>query len=139
MLSCGTRVSIDCQNGGVRAMVRKRQVMVTGFDAELERLHCVCVQHNDEQHPGENQLIWELEPQAALLELMVFSRVSFRGPLPVGNSGAVLFATRWSVATSVRECQWPGLSSSFVAGTRPDHRGGGDSAGGQAKLFGGDG
>ena len=56
---------------GLFCTVRNRRGVVAGvepFDGESGRLHLVHVEYKDDQHPVEEQLLWELEPHKLLLD-----------------------------------------------------------------------
>jgi len=56
---------------GMLATVRNRRGIIAAvnpFDGDSGRLHLVHVEYKDDLSPGDERLLWELEPQRNLLE-----------------------------------------------------------------------
>lgn len=85
---------------GMLATVRNRRGLVTAvepFDGATEgRLHLVAVEYTDTEMPADDQLIWEREPNATLLEPTALPELSSSAPMPHDEFDALVRATRWT-------------------------------------------
>ena len=66
-----TGQTIQLPRVGMFAIVRNRRGVVAAvepYDGETGCLHLVHLEYKDDQHPVEEQLLWELEPRKTLLE-----------------------------------------------------------------------
>jgi len=85
---------------GMLATVRNRRGIISAvdpFDGGTEgRLHLVTVEYTDAEYPPEDQLLWEREPYAALLEPTALPQVSQHGPMAHEEFDALVRATRWT-------------------------------------------
>lgn len=85
---------------GMLAMVRNRRGLVTAvqpFDGSSEgRVNLVTVEYLDPDVPHEDQLIWEREVNASLLEPTALPNVSGDPPMPPADLHSLILATRWS-------------------------------------------
>lgn len=87
---------------GQFATVRNRRGVVAAVephDGPTGRIHLVHVDFKDDQLPVEEQLLWELEPRARLLEPTELPRAGSSDPMPPEDFDALLRAARWT-ATS---------------------------------------
>jgi len=84
------------------ATVRNRRGIVAAvepFDGDAGRLHLVHLEYKDDQFPTDEQLLWELEPRAKLLEPTALPDAHRDTAMPAADFDAVLRASRWSAAT----------------------------------------
>ncbi len=82
------------------ATVRNRRGIVTAvepYDGDSGRLHLVHLEYKDEQLPNIEQLLWELEPRAKLLEPTTLPDIA-ADAMPGADFDAILRAARWSAA-----------------------------------------
>ncbi len=86
---------------GMFATVRNRRGIVCAvepYDGENGRLHLVHLEYKDNQHPFEEQLLWELEPRKDLLEPTALPNVIRADPMPPEDFDALLRGSRWTAA-----------------------------------------
>lgn len=84
---------------GMLATVRNRRGIVSAvepFDGPDGRLHLVSVEYTDADAPAEDQLLWEREPAASLLEPIALPDPSSQPPMPPREFDALVRATRWT-------------------------------------------
>ena len=80
------------------ATVRNRRGVVAAvepFDGDTGRLHLVHLEYKDWRSPAEERLLWELEPQRALLEPNALPDPA-TDPMPPDDFDALLRAARWT-------------------------------------------
>ena len=80
------------------ATVRNRRGVVAAvepFDGDTGRLHLVHLEYKDWRSPAEERLLWELEPQRALLEPNALPDPA-ADPMPPEDFDALLRAARWT-------------------------------------------
>ena len=65
---------------------------------EAGRLHLVHLEYKDDQHPTEEQLLWELESGNSVLEPTALPDAGSADPMPADDFDALLCAARWSAA-----------------------------------------
>ncbi|MES3036185.1 MAG: DISARM system SNF2-like helicase DrmD [Gemmatimonadota bacterium] len=83
------------------ALVRNRRGVVSSvqpFDGPDGRLHLVQVEYKDDQLPREDELLWEREPFAKVLEPTALPNTASSQPMPGQDFDAILRASRWSAA-----------------------------------------
>ena len=83
------------------ALVRNRRGVIAAvqpFDGPDGRLHLVHVEYKDDQHPREDELLWEREPFAQVLEPTALPNSSSSAPMAPDDFDAILRASRWSAA-----------------------------------------
>ncbi len=81
------------------ATVRNRRGIVAAvepFDGPEGRLHLVSVEYTDADAPAEDQLLWEREPAASLLEPVALPDPARDAPMPPRDFDALVRATRWT-------------------------------------------
>ena len=84
------------------ATVRNRRAIVSAVepsDGQGGRLHLVHLEYKDDQLPGEEQLLWELEPRKTLLEPTALPGATRSDPMPADDFDALLRASRWTAAS----------------------------------------
>jgi superfamily II DNA or RNA helicase len=84
------------------ATVRNRRGVVSAvepFDGDTGRLHLVHLEYKDDQLPGEEQLLWELEPRRRILEPTALPSAATADPMPADDFDALLRAARWTAAS----------------------------------------
>lgn len=101
---------------GMMAVVRNRRAMVTAvapFDAdEAGRFHLVDVEYTDGLGVEADQVLWEVEPGAEVLEPAALPKVGDSPPMDPREFDAMVRAARWSALT-------PSLPFSGLAEDRP--------------------
>lgn len=101
---------------GMMAVVRNRRALITGvqpFDAdEHGRLHVVEVEYTDGLGAETEELLWEVEPLADVLEPSALPQVLSQPPMDVREFDAMIRAARWSALT-------PSLPFSGLTEDRP--------------------
>ncbi|MBK7758725.1 MAG: DEAD/DEAH box helicase [Deltaproteobacteria bacterium] len=101
---------------GMMAVVRNRRGMIIGvtpFDAdERGRRHLVDVEYTDGLGAESDQLLWEVEPGAEVLEPSALPKVEQTPPMDPRELDAMVRAARWSALT-------PSLPFSGLAEDRP--------------------
>ena len=83
---------------GMLATVRNRRGVVAAvepFDGDTGRLHLVHLEYKDWRSPAAERLLWELEPQRALLEPNALPDPA-DDPMPPDDFDALLRAARWT-------------------------------------------
>ena len=83
---------------GLLATVRNRHGVVAAvqpYDGEGGRLHLVHVEYKDAAQPADEQLLWELETGARLVEPTALPDPSAQA-MPPADFDALLRAARWS-------------------------------------------
>jgi hypothetical protein len=83
------------------ATVRNRRGVIAAvepYDGPGGRLHLVHVEYKDDQFPGEERLLWELEPRAVVLEPTALPNPSSSDPMPAEDFDALVRAARWTAA-----------------------------------------
>lgn len=92
--------SIQVPRIGMLATVRNRRGIVSAvepFDGSIEgQLNLVTVEYTDAESPSEDQLIWEREPFAKLLEATALPDPSRDAPMVSEEFDALVRATRWT-------------------------------------------
>jgi superfamily II DNA or RNA helicase len=86
---------------GMLALVRNRRGVISAvqpFDGPDGRLHLVQVEYKDDQHPREDELLWEREPFAKALEPTALPNTAGTQPMNGDDFDAILRASRWSAA-----------------------------------------
>lgn len=81
------------------ATVRNRRGIISAvepFDGNDGRLHLVTVEYTDAESPAEDQLIWEREPFAKLLEATALPDPTRDAPMVPEEFDALVRATRWT-------------------------------------------
>jgi len=81
------------------ATVRNRRGIVSAVeptDGEGGRLHLVYLEYKDDQHPLDEQLLWELEPRKHVLEPTALPSVTASASMPADDFDALLRASRWT-------------------------------------------
>ncbi|MBA3919824.1 MAG: hypothetical protein C0516_14730, partial [Gemmatimonas sp.] len=63
---------------------------VRPFDGPDGRLHLVHVEYKDDQHPKEDELLWEREPFAKVLEPTALPNSSSSAPMAPEDFDAIL-------------------------------------------------
>lgn len=94
--------SVQLPRIGMFATVRNRRGIIAAvepFDGDDGRLHLVHLEYKDDQFPADEQLLWELEPRARLLEPTALPEAHVGNVMPAADFDAVLRASRWSAAT----------------------------------------
>jgi len=85
------------------AVVRNRRAMITGvqaFDAaDQGRYHLVEIDYTDGLGAESDQLLWEVEPDADVLEPSALPQVDSTNPMDPREFDAMVRATRWSALT----------------------------------------
>lgn len=84
---------------GMLATVRNRLGIISAvepFDGSDGRLHLVTVEYTDAESPAEDQLIWEREPFAKLLEATALPDPTRDAPMVPEEFDALVRATRWT-------------------------------------------
>ncbi len=85
---------------GMLATVRNRRGLVAGvepFDGAAEgRVHLVSIEYLDADGPPEDELIWEREVEAELLEPSALPDLLGQGPMRPDQFDAVVRAARWT-------------------------------------------
>jgi len=84
------------------ATVRNRRGVVSAvepFDGDTGRLHLVHLEYKDDQLPGSEQLLWELEPRGRILEPTALPSAATADPMPADDFDALLRAARWTAAS----------------------------------------
>lgn len=87
---------------GMFATVRNRRGLVSAvepFDGDRGRIHLVHLEYKDDQHPLEERLLWELEPQKSLLEPTALPQAASSEPMPGLDYDALLRAARWTAGS----------------------------------------
>jgi len=87
---------------GMLARVRNRVGWIAHVDAHPGHkgdLHLVRVEYLDHHGAAEDNLIWELEPQATAWEPRELPRVDASQPMPAADFHALVRASRWSATT----------------------------------------
>jgi superfamily II DNA or RNA helicase len=101
---------------GMMAVVRNRRAMITAvapFDAdEHGRFHLVDVEYTDGLGLEADQVLWEVEPGAEVLEPAALPKVGETAPMDPRELDAMVRAARWSALT-------PSLPFSGLAEDRP--------------------
>lgn len=101
---------------GMMAVVRNRRAMITGvapFDADEQgRFHLVDVEYTDGLGAEADQVLWEVEPGAEVLEPAALPKVGSTAPMDPRELDAMVRAARWSALT-------PSLPFSGLAEDRP--------------------
>jgi len=100
-LAAGSRSSSSLMpRVGMLATVRNRRGIVSAvepFDGKTEgRLHLVTVEYTDGDGSAGDQLVWELEPAARLLEPTALPQPATTAPMPPSDADALIRATRWT-------------------------------------------
>ena len=102
---------------GMVATVRNRRglvVSVEPYDTLREpRLHLVRVEYTDGDGVPEDNLVWERERNASLLEPTALPRIEAEPAMPARDFDALVRATRWSALT-------PWLRPNASAGAKPE-------------------
>src|SRR5437867_3249130 len=109
---------------GMLATVRNRHGVVSAvspFDGTTEgRLHLVTVEYADVDGGADDQLVWECEPGARLLEPTVLPDVASSAPMPAEDFDALVRATRWTAVSplldprdATRRLSQPPIASPF--------------------------
>lgn len=86
---------------GMFALVRNRRGVISTvqpYDGPDGRLHLVEVEYKDDQQPRGDQLLWEREPFAQVLEPTALPNTATTQPMPPEDFDAILRASRWSAA-----------------------------------------
>jgi superfamily II DNA or RNA helicase len=84
------------------ATVRNRRAVLSAvepFDSERGRIHLVHVEYKDDQQPGSERLLWEIEPHKTLLEPTALPNAA-SDPMPVEDFDALLRAARWTATAA---------------------------------------
>ncbi len=85
---------------GMLATVRNRRGIITSvqpFDGGAGgRLHMVRVEYTESNGPPDDQLLWEREPGATVLEPSALPDPSQSNPMPPADFDALVRATRWT-------------------------------------------
>lgn len=101
---------------GMMAVVRNRRALITAvqpFDADAAgRLHVVEVEYSDGVGAESDQLLWEVEPAAEVLEPAALPDVAHTSPMEPREFAAMVRASRWSALT-------PSLPFSGLTEDRP--------------------
>ena len=88
---------------GMMAVVRNRRAMIMGvqpFDAdEAGRFHLVDVEYTDGTGVETDQVLWEVEVGAEILEPAALPRVEHTAPMDPRELDAMVRASRWSALT----------------------------------------
>lgn len=88
---------------GMLATLRNRRGILSAvepFDLGAEgRLHLVTVEYTDADGSPDDQLVWELEPAARLLEPTALPDLSGTNPMAPADADALVRATRWTALT----------------------------------------
>jgi superfamily II DNA or RNA helicase len=88
---------------GMMAVVRNRRAMIMSvqpYDAEAAgRLHLVEVEYTDGTGVETDELLWEVEPGAEVLEPSALPRVESTPPMDPREFDAMVRASRWSALT----------------------------------------
>ena len=98
-MSGNTTNNTSIPRPGMLATVRNRRGTVTAiepFDGEKGRLHLVHIDYQDGGSPPTERLVWELEPNRALLEPNALPDPSGTDPMPEADFAALLHAARWT-------------------------------------------
>lgn len=101
---------------GMMAVVRNRRALVTAvqpFDADEDgRLHVVEVEYSDGIGAESEELLWEVEPGAEVLEPAALPDIARTAPMEPREFAAMIRAARWSALT-------PSLPFSGLVEDRP--------------------
>ena len=101
---------------GMMTVVRNRRALITAVHPtaadEQKRLHLVEVEYTDGVGAESEQLLWEVEVGASLVEPNALPLVTDHGPMEPAEFDALVRATRWSAIT-------PSLPFSGLAEDRP--------------------
>ena len=88
---------------GMLATIRNRRGIVSTvepFDGKTEgRLHLVSVEYIDADGSPDDQLVWELEPGARLLEPAALPELATTAPMSASDADALIRAARWTALT----------------------------------------
>ena len=112
---------------GMLATVRNRRGVVAAvnpFDGENGRLHLVHIEYKDDSSPGDERLLWELEPSCTLLEPNALPDFSATEPMRTEDFDALLRAARWTALSPYLDPDGEGplerqpIASSFHSGVR---------------------
>ena len=85
---------------GALAILRNRRGLITSVQPSghprQERVHLVTVEYTDADGVLQDQVVWEREPGARIVEPSVLPQVSTDSPMPVAEFDALVRATRWT-------------------------------------------
>ena len=111
------------------ATVRNRSGVVATvepFDGDNGRLHLVHVEYKDSRSPGEERVLWELEPGRSLLEPTALPDPTKADAMPPEDFDALLRAARWTALSPYLGPDGQGpprhepLASPFHGAVRPE-------------------
>ena len=105
----------DIPRTGMLATVRNRTGVIAAvepFDGDDGRIHLVHLEYQDEHAPGQERLLWELEPERNLLEPTALPDPAESDPMLPEDFDALLRAARWTALSPYVDPRGQGISSS---------------------------
>ena len=121
--------SVTVPRAGMLATVRNRSGVVAAvepFDGDTGRLHLVHMEYKDSRSPGEERVLWELEPGRSLLEPTALPDPTSADAMPPEDFDALLRAARWTALSPYLGPDGEGpprhepLASPFHGAVRPE-------------------
>ena len=104
----------DIPRTGMLATVRNRTGVIAAvepFDGDDGRIHLVHLEYQDEHAPGQERLLWELEPERNLLEPTALPDPAEADPMIAEDFDALLRAARWTALSPYVDPRGQGISS----------------------------
>ena len=104
----------DIPRTGMLATVRNRVGVIAAvepFDGDAGRIHLVHLEYQDDHAPGEERLLWELEPKRNLLEPTALPDPSQADAMNPEDFDALLRAARWTALSPYVDPSGEGISS----------------------------
>ena len=103
----------DIPRTGMHAAVRNRVGVIAAvepFDSDQGRIHLVHLEYQDDHAPGEERLLWELEPRRNLLEPTELPDPARSAPMAPEDFDALLRAARWTALSPYVDPGGQGIS-----------------------------
>ena len=104
----------DIPRNGMLATVRNRVGVIASvepFDGDNGRIHLVHLEYQDDHAPGEERLLWELEPKRNLLEPTDLPDPARADAMSPEDFDALLRAARWTALSPYVDPSGEGISS----------------------------
>ena len=104
----------DIPRNGMLATVRNRVGVIAAvepFDGDNGRIHLVHLEYQDDHAPGEERLLWELEPKRNLLEPTDLPDPARADAMSPEDFDALLRAARWTALSPYVDPSGEGISS----------------------------
>ena len=104
----------DIPRNGMLATVRNRVGVIASvepFDGDNGRIHLVHLEYQDDHAPGEERLLWELEPNRTLLEPTALPNPAETDAMSPEDFDALLRAARWTALSPYVDPRGEGISS----------------------------